>query len=646
MAVEKEVSMLRDIVKCDSICAERFDEVERLVKSLFSRPEYVPLPYFTQHDVSHCEIVEKYLNQIIWGVGALSKRDFIPTPEEAMYLLSAAWLHDIGMLYGIFEGEDPSDLVDIPKVMVLRDEHELRTVRYIFDVWKLFCSWTEEEKTCLTNICVYHRQHRQIASFEPVETISRHDERPIRLVVLAALLRLADACHEDQSRVPERLMTLYSSLGMPQEAARHWKKGKLITAVDFDHTNRRITITGRCPPIYDFGLGKFDLCEIVEIVRQDIEQELRSVQNILLPYANIYFGKVDADIHRPSHLELHEEKQYLAVWPYLLDKPIGPTESVAALIQMLKFAVKVRAKRGDLGKIWQDNVFLPIISKTQELRPFDFTIRNLSCGVKDILSKSVSQAVLVGSLNKYLSDFLDSVNINCTDIAKSAANLVDCNDVLIVHGYSNNIARFLENLRESNSNTLFIVNYDQPFGKIQLGPDENERILEFANKLGFSQINFLPLASLAEALNVLQRSNLSCKVLLDTHGIVKSDDSHCKEFICKVGSYTLALMTHVAIAKNLDIKLVVLAGKVKFLNTSEYDEEVTRHERLLTAKHYKRHPIVINAMCPMPKVDFVPKELVNLVVMGDGVFEPNAIFIPGKQTTNSAVNEKRGRSLT
>ena len=274
MPPEKEAKTLREMVNRNSTFAQRFGEAERLAKSLSTRDDCIPLPYFTTHDETHSEAIEKYLNKIIWGTEeenlSLGEYDFEPTPEEAMYLLSAIWLHDIGMMYGIREGEDPSDLKDLAKVMELRRDHDLRGVRYIHEVWKFECNWEPDEKNWLSDICAFHRRHRPIGTFKPGRVVSKYDGKPVRLVILAALLRLADACHEDLSRAPGKLFALYISLGMPMESAVHWEKAKLITAIDFDHKNRRILLTGQCPPKFDFGLGAFDLGEIIEIVRRDI----------------------------------------------------------------------------------------------------------------------------------------------------------------------------------------------------------------------------------------------------------------------------------------------------------------------------------------------------------------------------------------
>jgi hypothetical protein len=167
--IPNSICTLRALIEYskNTIYKTRFEEAKRLAQSIFDGGDkYVPLPYFTKHDASHCAAIEKYLNQIIWGGGKPGQHDFAPTAEEAMYLLSAAWLHDIGMIYGLFENEDPNDLQDYNRVEELRDEHELRTIRYIHDIWKAGCTWEEDEKTWLTNICAFHRRRYPISTFE------------------------------------------------------------------------------------------------------------------------------------------------------------------------------------------------------------------------------------------------------------------------------------------------------------------------------------------------------------------------------------------------------------------------------------------------------------------------------------------------
>jgi translation initiation factor 2B subunit (eIF-2B alpha/beta/delta family) len=635
------VRTLRDTVKLDDACTGKFDQAERLAKSIFEREDCVPLPYFTPHEASHCEAVEKYLDQIIWGRGEPGPYDFVPTPEEATYLLSSVWLHDIGMTYGIREGENPNDLTDYATVAELRRKHEVRTIRYIHEMWKWECTWSEEEKTLLTTVCAYHRRHREISTLEPVRIASKCDGKPIRLVTLAALLRLADACHEDQSRAPGRLMQLYKSLGMPQEAANHWERAKVIAAVVFDHTNRAITLRGYCPPEFKLhSLIKFDLGEIVEIVRQDVEQELSSVQQVLLRYPNTYFGEVKSDIFRPVRLELDQEEQYMALWPYLLDNPSGSTEAAAALAQMLLLAVRVAQKTGKFGKPWRDNTFSPIMNKTRESRPFDFMVRNLCRGVENVLSglrfDARSAETSAETLTKHLEDFLNGVSESCRRLAEFGPTLVRPGDVLVIHGYCRNIASFLESLKPECNNMLYIVDYQEPLGNVRLGPSQNRKMITFANNVGFSQVRFLTLPSLAQVLSELKRKGTPCKVLLGTHGVLES-----KALLCKVGSYMI-----VNTAKQFGAQVIAFAEETKFLINGESDEDVASPEKIFSSeKMCKRHPEMTDTMCLTPEVDLVPKELlvpkeiVDLVLTEKGAFPPDAVPIPAEKS--GLVSEKK-----
>ena len=67
------------------------------------------MPFYTDHGEGHCQRVEEIVDQIVLGPPgarhAVDDHAFVPTPEEATYLLSAIWLHDIGMIYGIFPDE-------------------------------------------------------------------------------------------------------------------------------------------------------------------------------------------------------------------------------------------------------------------------------------------------------------------------------------------------------------------------------------------------------------------------------------------------------------------------------------------------------------------------------------------------------------
>ena len=97
------MTSLREIVYRNGECGWLFDQAEKLCRGLFDLKDgRIMIPFFTDHGPSHCDRVERILNQIIFPHD-FDPEDpciFLPSPEEALYLLSAAWVHDIGMIYG------------------------------------------------------------------------------------------------------------------------------------------------------------------------------------------------------------------------------------------------------------------------------------------------------------------------------------------------------------------------------------------------------------------------------------------------------------------------------------------------------------------------------------------------------------------
>jgi translation initiation factor 2B subunit (eIF-2B alpha/beta/delta family) len=163
----------------------------------------------------------------------------------------------------------------------------------------------------------------------------------------------------------------------------------------------------------------------------------------------------------------------------------------------------------------------------------------------------------------------------------------------------------------------------------------------FANDVGFTEVRFVSLPFLAQVFNELKRKQIPCKVLLGTHGALKS-----KGFLCKAGSYMI-----VNTAKDFGVQVITFVEETKFLVNGESEEEVADSEKLFSsAKMCKRHPEMIDTMCLTSEIDFVPnellipKELVDLVLTEKGAFPPDAVPIPDDRS--GLVSEKKESNLT
>jgi translation initiation factor 2B subunit (eIF-2B alpha/beta/delta family) len=601
--MERPTATLRELLGSVSSCAERFEEAEQLSLCLFNGDKgRVILPFFTDHTREHCEHVERHLDALVFGGGRLAESDFVPTAEEAMYLLAAAWLHDLGMIYGILEGEQPSDLRDSPgRRKHHRDMHDQRTTTFILERWKLNCNWDRRERVYLANICQYHRRHHPIDEFSPAETGGRCCDAPVRLRVLAALLRLADACHVGQSRAPGPLRGLYDALGMPPDSVCHWETADLITEVRFDHAQKRIALVAEVPPPLDFEMGRFDLRELIHKVTKSVQEELLSVQAILSKYPNLAFQEADHNIHLIEALSVENPRRCLALWPYLLhERARTATEAASAVVQLLFLTAKTMP---DFEAASRETVE-GILDEALRSRPFDFMMRNLSRNVRAIVSDASSTPkVITERLVTYLSDFRDCIAERSSEMAREAAALVNPGDVLIVYGYSTNVVKFLENSRRTRNVPLYVVDCYRPGDAADADLEENRRIAVLARELGL-QVCFVGLAGLSQVLADLNQRGTACKVLLGTHGVLRGND-----LLCKVGTYSLVLT-----ARAFDATVIAFADPEKFLATGERDEELASSQKILQRGSLRPHPGVTSIPCMLPAIDRIPRGLVHHVV--------------------------------
>ena len=611
----RSLSPLREVLSKSRYCKERVKEAENLAKSIYSGGEgkCVPLPYFTPHCMEHCEAVEGYLNWIIFGGEEQNNpnRDFVPTPEEVMYLLAGAKLHDIGMMYGIFQNENPHDLADNPGLCnKIRNEHETRTTGYILNVWKLHCGWSNREKEFLTNICHFHRRKHNIEGFEPTETISEISGLPVRLKVLAALLRLADACHIDQTRAPGGLHALYNSLGMSYESACHWEKPKLISRIRFCHTKQQIKIESHCPQVYKFARGEFDLTDIVEIARRGVHEELQSVQTVLLAYRNTAFKEVKKEIYTLNSINVRIPQMCLGVWPYLLNRSWSATETAAALVQILIFEIK---ESGDFGAPWCERV-RGMFAEAMKWHPADFMIRNLRKEVDNKLSEMSDDAPSAEGLRTYLKKYMEKIGQNCDSMVSSVKKLFNPNDTMIIHGYSVNIYKFLEAIKDDHHGPVYVVDYSEPSDELQLGLGENQRIMEYLQELGYKKVYLIDQGVLPQVFAEVREHGSMGKILLGTHGVLKNGD-----LLCKVGSFGLVLTGK---AFEDCVKTIAFAVTTKCLKNEIDDKDVIGKGGVLRDDNLKPLDFVNNAQRVEPRVDVVPRNLVNYLVTEKGAQKP------------------------
>ena len=226
-----------------------------------SQGEALPKQYYTDHGVSHCERVIEKLNQF-WKDNQIEMNSY-----ELFILLSCAWCHDLGMFLERPAGEEPE---------VTRQQHHIRSAQAI-ERLNSDLRFNRFELPIVKEISMAHRE----VSLSDLAPEKRIGEAAIRVRLLAALLRIADACDIDYRRAPEAIFQYYKEM-IPQISRPHWQKHFPISSVYYQRERSSIIVS------VHFSI---DLIEYVEqykmlcLIRKELLEELESVKEVFgYPY--------------------------------------------------------------------------------------------------------------------------------------------------------------------------------------------------------------------------------------------------------------------------------------------------------------------------------------------------------------------------
>jgi translation initiation factor 2B subunit (eIF-2B alpha/beta/delta family) len=250
-------------------------EVKTKVKDLCNPKNATqPLPYFTPHGEKHMEAVEENI-YLLLNKPEEQQNDL--TEREKLFLLLASWVHDIGMFPDIVREVFPNHDYEANQI---RKMHNITAEKYILSYWyKLGIH--EDDRWVLAILCRFHRRQESLELCEKVAIINKE---VVRLRLLAAYLRLADALDIGHSRAPAELYSLCLAYDIPPDIKLHWIKSRLITGILITPKDKSITVSFIAPRSNDdldddhedkeFS-HKFEA--IKKIVLDDLRDELQSV---------------------------------------------------------------------------------------------------------------------------------------------------------------------------------------------------------------------------------------------------------------------------------------------------------------------------------------------------------------------------------
>lgn len=599
----RSITNLRELIDTDKTCQKWLEVAERSVKKIFKQKSGQMLPYFTKEPLVHCNTVEKYLNEILFGGGDLSSVDFIATPEEALLLLLGVMFHDIGLIVPTYKGRKGIKSLSKEEKKLLRETYELRSSEYILEELEGIINWDHEMSLTLANICQYHRRHQKIEEYGPSEVRSKIDGRMIRAKALAALLRLANSCDAQKSR-PANLQQSVDSTERQSAFIYDLEGVNVISDVEFDHMRREIRLKAVVPPVSNFNVGEFDLEKLVEFIRQGIEYDLKSVQTVLMEYANTAFLNVKYALSRVAALEVQNPKKCLAAWQYLLDLPSSSTELCAALAQIILFAAERKDKEKELDR----ERISSITTKIYESNYFEAMVCNIYHDICRILAEA-SDLLCKSKLLEYLRKYSKNIVEKEQKMIKLIVDrkILTEENTIVIYGYSKTGSKLLSNIQKTHMKPVYIVTCNTPIGKFSTDTNMDNKMKEFVKSLSMKAF-FVGLSGIYMMFEEIKGKETV--VILGTHGVLHNGKG---DFLCKAGSRLL-----ITVAREAGAKILVLSKRDKFFNEEDSKRVEDEKDLLKLTSCQPRFPSgTVHGLTP--RIDIVKRKLIDAMVTEDEV---------------------------
>ena len=243
--------------------------------------------YFTPHDSSHCQAVEKLAKALI------KKSNIKLTDIEKFILFICIWTHDIGMIGKVAK----LILGDSYSIELKRQKHEEIGAEFISKDEKFVEIFQQEGidenfARCFFNtINLINKFHRRKYPINECAKFRYIKGERIRSNLLATLLRLADTLHIDTTRYDRRKYDILQIGNFDRISRLHWLKSYVVSGVFLDIQQQTIIIS-------------LDIPETSYNKRKDIEENIFNLKSMI--YEDIYEDvSISKDIFKEYNLPFY-----------------------------------------------------------------------------------------------------------------------------------------------------------------------------------------------------------------------------------------------------------------------------------------------------------------------------------------------------
>jgi DNA-binding NarL/FixJ family response regulator len=297
----KELELFDYLAELDEIHGSRLEDGLQLT-ALWIRRNLIEVerlfavfhPFFTLHDHQHSDAVVNHLYKIAKAVSLTdASTERALSRYETFYLLAAAYLHDLGMIVYLPGDDQRKESEGKSLSEIIRRDHHERSAQLVEKDKERFLL-TPQDVKIIAALC---RGHRIIPLGGP-EYDNRHDERnrPIRVRLLAGLLRMADELDLAHKRAPEYQRLILEGGGqLDPIARRHWMKHYYTESVWFSREEEEGTLTAIKVNVDLLVPDTIHARQMRQEITQRLEQHLKSVSFFSEYGFNLVLGAIKDD---------------------------------------------------------------------------------------------------------------------------------------------------------------------------------------------------------------------------------------------------------------------------------------------------------------------------------------------------------------
>jgi translation initiation factor 2B subunit (eIF-2B alpha/beta/delta family) len=408
----------RAIFITDNRYLDILNEIENHVKSLWSK--HIGPPWQPLHDHNHNIQVEHYFYRLIPD----NKIDKLQS-YEWFILLSAIWLHEIGMIIGLFEDDEKHYISNADKfALSVRNKHHERSVHYLNKMHETLK--ITRHKELIAECCFRHRKYIPL----PKQEFATQERERINLNLLIAYLRLALAIHLDQEVEDEKLFDLMHTPGLSWEDRFHWQKRKWIGDVRVSHDSYLLTILAYKPPENSYLVDIFP-----EKLIEDMREALVLVRDILAKGGISFFYDVNYEDIGTKNEEEHIHQMQLIRSNIDVEEVSSASEAYNTVLSTFE-----RFTRDDVRSYKLIHSYFDNIEKVLKSRPCHTLMRNLNEKLSSIFSDpKKDEGKKIDIIRELITQQTAERDRIEKLIAQNAKPLLLNKESILVYGYSSKV---------------------------------------------------------------------------------------------------------------------------------------------------------------------------------------------------------------